>query len=227
MLDILAGVLVAVLTYCTLVHRGEAGFLRMRREPWRTTGLPYWKGIYSASYPSGKMKSTATPMPLLDCGAGGSSNSSATQISVNSSTAALAATLRFTDVELDSAEAAQALLECISVALQTQWITNSFRPLITSIRLLGITADEGTSPADEASRRRLLGTVDLLLDARLGIVPGKASDAAEYCVMALPRVLQDLQAQGKVYIWVVLLFIRPDIPSPLPLSHIQDMHLLG
>jgi hypothetical protein len=196
-LDVLAGVLVTALTCCAaLVRRGEAGFLRMRREPWQTAGLPYWKGIYSASYPSGKMKSTATPRPLLDCGAVGGSNSSATQISVNSSTSALATILRFTGVALDSAEAAQALLEGTAVALQTQWITNSFRPLVTSIRVLGITADEGADPVDEASRRRLLGSIDLLVDARLGIAPGKALDAAEFCVKALPRVLQDLQAQG-------------------------------
>ena len=160
----------------------------MRREPWRTTGLPYWKGIYSASYPSGKMKSTATPRPLLDCG-GSSSNASAPIISVNSTTSELAASLRITGVELDSVEAAQALQDNLAVALQQQWIKNAFRPVVTSIRLLGVTADEGSS-------RRLLEAGDVLVDARISVQPGKASDAAEYCITAVPQVLLDLQASG-------------------------------
>ena len=179
------------------MHRGEAGYLRMRREPWQKAGLPYWKGIYSASYPSGKMKSTATMRPLLDCGDGGVSNATATQISVNSSTTALAATLRVTGVVLDSADAAQALLEGMAVALQTQWIANSFRPLITSIRLLGVRADETFEEgSDEVPRRRLLESGNILIDASLGITPGKAEDSAAYCITSLPRVLQNMVAQG-------------------------------
>ena len=168
----------------------------MRREPWLTQGLPYWKGIYSASYPSGKMKSTATTRPMLDCGSGGSSNATATQISVNSTTTSMAATLRLAGVVLDSADAAQALLEGMAVALQTQWIANSFRPLITSVRLLGIKADEGDSNPEEGSQRRLLGAGDLLLDVRISVAPGKASEAAEYCVKAGERVIVDLRALG-------------------------------
>ena len=169
--------------------RGEAGYLRMKREPWRTTGLPYWKGIYSASYPSGKMKSTATPRALLDC-AGGSSNATATEIAVNSTTSMLATSLRISGVMLDSAEAAQALLDSMAVALQQQWITNAFRPLITSFRLLG-------AKADESSSRRLLEAGDVLIDVLMTVPPGKASDAAEFCIASGPRVLQNLQEQGK------------------------------
>ena len=168
-------------------RRGEAGYLRLKREPWRTTGMPYWKGIYSASYPSGKMKSTATPRALLDCGGG--STPSGPVIAVNSSTSMMEVSIRVSGLELDSADAAQALLDGMAVALQLQWITNAFRPTVTSIRLLG-------AKADESSSRRLLEGGDVLVEALAAVSPRKASDAAEYCVTSLPRVEEELRSQG-------------------------------
>ena len=169
-------------------RRGEAGYLRLKREPWRTTGMPYWKGIYSASYPSGKMKSTATPRALLDCG-GGSSNATAPEIAVNSTTAMMAVSLRVTAIELASSSAAQALLDGMAVALQQQWITNAFRPLITSIRMLGATPDEST--IDEST-----GFGGVLIEVLAAVASGKASDAAQFCITALPRVQEDVRSQG-------------------------------
>ena len=152
----------------------------MKREPWRTTGQPYWKGIYSASQPSGKMKSTASMRPKLECS---NSTGPAPVITVNSTTARMAVTLLLSGVEgLASDDDARAMKVFLQAALQKEWITNSFRLLIKDVRLLWWSVDDGD----------ILASSELRIVALARVVAGKAVDATTYAIDAMPRMLATL-----------------------------------
>ena len=106
----------------------------MKREPWRMTGMPYWKGIYSASYPMGKMKSTATLKPLIDCS---NSNASPVLITVDANTTRMTLTLQISGVDINSTDAEAAYYASVSGALTQELVTKAFWPLILHLRLLG------------------------------------------------------------------------------------------
>ena len=173
-----------------MTRRGEAGYLRMKREPWRKSGFPYWKGIYSASYPSGKMVSAAAPRPMLTCAVNRTRTGTTTTIAVKDTTAKLSVTMRISGVGLDSPDAAQALVNSFAVVLRREWITNAFQPVMTSIRILGV------RPADIATRR-LLANGDVLIDVLAQVLPGKSALAAQRCVSTSSAVTADLQALGE------------------------------
>ena len=168
----------------------------MKREPWLTTGQPYWKGIYSASQPKGKMKSTASMKPLTTCS---DTATPAPNITVDSTTTTVALTLRLSGVEIDSNDAAQLLQDTLAVAMQQQWITNAFRPLVKSIRVLSVLPDEDTTTGS----RRLKASGDLLVKAAMDVNTGKASDAAQYCIKTLSALESDVQGQGEYTAWGV------------------------
>ena len=165
------------------MHRGEAGYLRMRREPWQKAGLPYWKGIYSAAFPSGAMQSTPTLRPSSSCGF----NDSFTGAAVNSTTTVMAATLRVAGVVIDIASDALALVHDIAYSLQRQWIENAFRSLVTSIEMLGATPGN-TTDLDRAG--------DVFIGVLVTVTPEKAADAAAFCSSSLPRVQDDVRNIG-------------------------------
>ena len=152
----------------------------MKRVPWRSTGLPYWKGIYSASYPVGKMRSTASPTAKLSCGT--NSTVPPTVIAVNTTTVMMRASIRVSGVEVATINAAQALLESLGAALAHQWINNAFRPSMTNIRMLGATPDTSG---------------DFVADVLIDNDARKAVSAAQYCIASLDHVLQDMSAQGE------------------------------
>ena len=146
------------------------------------------------------MKSTATAKPLTSCNGGSNSNTSvAPVIAVNSTTEIMAVTIRIAGVDLIYEDAAQAFSEIMTVTLVQQLITNAFRPVFTSVRLLGYKADDSV-------RRRLLASGDIILDVLAGVSLGKASDAAQFCITASPRMQQDVREQGmlgKAGLWAV------------------------
>ena len=137
----------ALVTYMPCMNRGEAGYLRMKREPWRKSGLPYWKGIYSASYPMGKMKSTATLKPMIDCS---NSNSNAALISVTANTTRMTATLQFSGVVLNSSLTAADYYQEVTDALVLVLVTKAFNPWITDLRVLGGPVDIPDLPLSPA-----------------------------------------------------------------------------
>ena len=163
------------------LSRGEDGYLRLKREPWRVAGQPYWKGIYSASQPTGKMKSTASMKPMLECS---NSTGPAPVITVNSTTARMAVTLLLAGVEgLASDDAARAVEASLQAALRKEWITNSFRVLVKDVRLLGWSVEAGED---------ILASSELRIVALARVVEGKAVDATTYAIESMSRVLAAL-----------------------------------
>ena len=160
----------------------------MKREPWRMTGLPYWKGIYSASYPSGTVKYEPMNSVPLVCGVN-SSNATTAAFAVNTTTSTMVISLRVSGLALDSVDAAHEMLDGLAISLRQQWIGNAFRVLITSIQMLGVTPDEHT--INEST-----GFGDVLVDVLVEVSPGKASEAARFCSITLQRVQIDFQTQG-------------------------------
>ena len=160
----------------------------MKRVPWRSTGLPYWKGIYSASYPVGKMRSTASPTAKLSCGT--NSTVPPTVIAVNTTTVTVSMTIRLSDIDFLYEDSAAEFLEALQVALVRNLITAAFKPLIQSVRVLSMVPDDASVNA--------VGISDILLDVVYTVLPGKAPDAAQFCIAALPRVTEEVKGRGEL-----------------------------
>jgi hypothetical protein len=134
------------------------------------------------------MTSMALQSAPLEC-VSNSSNATSAVFAVNTTTTAMAVSLRVSGLALDSVDVTREMLDGMAISLRQQWIGNAFRVLITSIRMLGATPDEQTY--DEST-----GIGDILVDVLVEVSPGRASEAARFCSSSLQRVQLDFQTQG-------------------------------